>query len=309
MPQVFLSYARDDLAPVERLQAVLEAAGIGVWRDQQSLYAGQAWPKALGEAIAASDAVVLCWSEASAASHFVEAEWTTALALKRPLVPWLLDAAALPAALRALNAITSAAPAEAGAAVQRALAGPAEAPSAEAQRAVLGRLEALPEATPEQVAEAARAVFRQEGWQVQGSVYQITGGTVQIGEAEAPAARRRTTRLAVAVGGLGVLAAILLGVFLWEPLQQMLREQPRPLPLAGQVLDEASEPLAGVVVSFRLGEVAYADTTDAAGRFAFEVLAADTVQVRLTAQKDGYQTHRGDPYLATTNYSFLLRRP
>jgi hypothetical protein len=56
MPSVFLSYSRNDLSLVEQLEAQLKnAPDVSVWRDQESLYGGQRWPKALGEAIAAQD--------------------------------------------------------------------------------------------------------------------------------------------------------------------------------------------------------------------------------------------------------------
>ena len=46
MPSVFVSYARDDLDVVQQLAQGLMERGVSVWRDQDSLYAGQKWPKA-----------------------------------------------------------------------------------------------------------------------------------------------------------------------------------------------------------------------------------------------------------------------
>ncbi len=47
----FLSYSRDvELA--ERVRGSSAMRGVTVWRDQEQLYGGQRWPKALGEAIA-----------------------------------------------------------------------------------------------------------------------------------------------------------------------------------------------------------------------------------------------------------------
>jgi TIR domain-containing protein len=40
---VFLCYARVDAVAVDRLQAVLKAAGITVWRDTDELSPGQDW--------------------------------------------------------------------------------------------------------------------------------------------------------------------------------------------------------------------------------------------------------------------------
>jgi hypothetical protein len=44
MRQVFISYARADLSPVQQLEGALQAQGIAVWRDQESIYGGQQWP-------------------------------------------------------------------------------------------------------------------------------------------------------------------------------------------------------------------------------------------------------------------------
>ena len=93
MPSVFLSYSRHDLFLIEQLEAQLNAQPkISIWRDQEKIYGGQKWPKVLGEAIADQDVVLLAWSKHAAASHFVEFEWTTAIALKKTIIPCLLDA-------------------------------------------------------------------------------------------------------------------------------------------------------------------------------------------------------------------------
>jgi hypothetical protein len=105
MPKLFISYARDDLPIVQKLEQTLVAHGTAVWRDQASIYGGQQWPKAMGEAIAAHDGLVLIWSKHAAASHFVEFEWNTAVALQKTILPCLLDETPLPPALRAINGI------------------------------------------------------------------------------------------------------------------------------------------------------------------------------------------------------------
>ena len=87
LPYVFISCAREDLAVVQPLEQALTASGIAVWRDQESLYGGQQWPKAIGDAISAHDVLLLAWSKHATASHFVEFEWTTAIALRRAIFP------------------------------------------------------------------------------------------------------------------------------------------------------------------------------------------------------------------------------
>ncbi len=102
MSTLFLSYARADLDQVVPLARDLEARGLRVWRDQERLYSGQRWPKAIGEAIAGQEALLLMWSQRAAQSPWVEWEWTTALALQKPLLLCHLDATPLPPSLQAV---------------------------------------------------------------------------------------------------------------------------------------------------------------------------------------------------------------
>jgi hypothetical protein len=105
MNGIFISYSHEDGSTAEKLEEKLCARGISIWRDRESIYAGEHWPRAIGEGIAAQRIFLLLWSEQSALSHFVEFEWNTALALKKTIVPLLLDDTELPAALRAINGI------------------------------------------------------------------------------------------------------------------------------------------------------------------------------------------------------------
>ena len=103
--RVFLSYAHEDLKISQKIEQTLRKKEIAVWRDQESLYGGQQWPKAIGEAIATNDFFLLIWSKNAAESHFVEFEWNTAVALKKTIIPCLLDDTPLPISLRAINGI------------------------------------------------------------------------------------------------------------------------------------------------------------------------------------------------------------
>ena len=82
---VFISYNQTDRKEAERVETVLESNGISTWRDQNSIYAGEKWPKLLGESIAANDVVLLVWSKHAAASEFVELEWCIDIALKKKI--------------------------------------------------------------------------------------------------------------------------------------------------------------------------------------------------------------------------------
>lgn len=60
----FISYAREDGERVDRLQSVLERAGIKVWRDTHNLWAGQDWKGEIRRAITAESlAFIACFSE------------------------------------------------------------------------------------------------------------------------------------------------------------------------------------------------------------------------------------------------------
>ncbi len=61
--------------------------------------------KAIGEAIAATDFFLLFWSKSAADSHFVEFEWNTAVALRKTIIPCLLDDTPLPPLLRGTHSI------------------------------------------------------------------------------------------------------------------------------------------------------------------------------------------------------------
>lgn len=105
MPTIFISYCRDDASIVEPLAEALRADGLCVWRDVDNLYGGEHWPRVIGEAVAAADLVLLVWSQHAQASHFVNQEWNTAVALRKAMLPCRLDATPLPPTLSFINAI------------------------------------------------------------------------------------------------------------------------------------------------------------------------------------------------------------
>ncbi len=61
---MFISYVREDRERVNRLQVVLERAGITVWRDTADLWPGQDWKIEIARAITAGSlAFIACFSE------------------------------------------------------------------------------------------------------------------------------------------------------------------------------------------------------------------------------------------------------
>jgi hypothetical protein len=184
MHKVFISYARVDMDRALELERPLIARGVDVWRDQHSIYGAEQWPKAIGEALADCDAMLLLWSAASATSHFVEFEWTTALALKKTIIPCLLDDTKLPPALAAINTITFHNTDEATPMILAVLPDEPQPSGAERRAQVIGQLERITAADPEEALAQAQALFNQ------GNV-NIGGHWIQGGEAPAPINKSR----------------------------------------------------------------------------------------------------------------------
>jgi TolB-like protein len=77
MPDVFLSYSREDQATARRFAEALERAGLSVWWDQ-TLRSGDAYDEVTEQALKSAKAVVVLWSKRSVASRWVRAEATIA---------------------------------------------------------------------------------------------------------------------------------------------------------------------------------------------------------------------------------------
>src|SRR5262249_36882013 len=143
-----------------------------------SIFGGQQWPKAIGEAIADCDAVLLLWSADSAASHFVEFEWTTALALKKTIIPCLLDETNLPPVLAALNSIDCRNADEAAPMILAVLPDEPQPGGAERRHQVVSQLERVTAAEPAEALAQAKALFTQSNLNIGGHLIQ-GGGDIQ----------------------------------------------------------------------------------------------------------------------------------
>jgi replicative DNA helicase len=103
---VFLSYVQEDVRAVDNLQRVLEAAGIRVWRDKNSLWPGQDWRSEIRNAITGGAlAFIACFScnSASREVSYQREELMLAfeqLRVRRPdglwLIPVRLDDCVIP---------------------------------------------------------------------------------------------------------------------------------------------------------------------------------------------------------------------
>lgn len=298
MPNLFLSYSRKDLPVVQQLEQALQANGHTVWRDLESIRGGEHWPKAIGKGIAANDFFVLAWSLHSAQSHFVEFEWNTALALKKIIIPCLLDDTALPPSLRAINGIHFQDFANGVSALLKSLQQslPDVAPAQQAK--VLAKLQTLKTEAPEKVVTEAKAIFAQHGWNVQGNVYQAAGDihVTLPPPAEAPKKKlleKWQTWVGLIGGILAILAALtelpekvvkMTEIFWSKPEDSIENAATATMQvLAGQIQDENGRPLPGVIVT--LPDHEKTDTTNTYGRYRFEILALPFEPVKLQAFK------------------------
>jgi tetratricopeptide (TPR) repeat protein len=174
MAKVFISYSRSDLGTVLALEQRI-GQRVSLWRDQEKIYGGDRWPKVLGEAIDANDTILLVWSQHSAASHYVEFEWCTALALRKRIIPWILDETPLPPSLRAANGLDARIGEPAVMQLIKSFGRRLPAADRGQSSKVIGELGQISAKLPEAVALAAKAIFNQHNWVVYGNVFQAAG--------------------------------------------------------------------------------------------------------------------------------------
>lgn len=89
MPEVFISYSRQDQAIARSFAEEIERAGFRVWWDQ-AIHPGEAFDEVTERALQAARAVVVLWSKASVDSRWVRAEATQANADGR-LLPVMIE--------------------------------------------------------------------------------------------------------------------------------------------------------------------------------------------------------------------------
>lgn len=321
MPTVFLSYSRADLPLIEQLEACLRASApnISIWRDQEKIYGGQKWPKVLGEAIADQDVFLLAWSKNSKASHFVEFEWCTAIALKKTIIPCLLDDTPLASSLGTFHGYRL----DDSTGLIKSLQA---APLGDVQRRepVIRKLSDITATEETAVLAQAKTVFAQQHWSVQGNVYQAGGdihihhepSTTSLPEKSKPVVEKWQTWVVI-IGG--VLTVILAALQIQErivPPQSPERPssissdgQPAQVveqPVAGTIFDEGDKRLPGVLV--KLPEFNKSVVSDQNGRYQFIVKAYRGQQIELLAEKSDYESTERFVSLGNEHNDFTMQR-
>lgn len=307
--KVFISYNHADREEVEQVEMVLKNNGISVWRDQKSIYAGEKWPKVLGEAISANDVVLLVWSKRAATSEFVELEWCIAIALKKKIIPYRLDQTPLPSSLKAIHAIDADKSGSTDQILQSLQTRFSDADTGRAT-AVITALDDIPEMEPKKIVGTAKAILAQHRWMVEGDVYQASGDIhIHHAPPDPPDSLVGKWQTWVAVT-VGVLTAIGLLLDLPQKMEDLFNRDDTPRvvvqPLSGSIRDQSNDPLPGVKIS--LPKFDLQTTSNQLGYFHFEVEAAKQVQVELMAQKDGYKIHEQYATLGNTGLSFTMRK-
>ena len=104
MPDIFISYGRQDRTHAERIASILEGRGWSVWWDRK-LLAGEQFSQAIEKEIDQTRCVVVLWSTSSVTSSWVRDEATEGTQ-RNILVPVVIDGVELPLGFRQHHAVT-----------------------------------------------------------------------------------------------------------------------------------------------------------------------------------------------------------
>jgi hypothetical protein len=91
MGKAFISYSSSDRFFAELLERRLLDEGLQVWRDANTLLAGEDWRQSIDLGIKDCKLVIVVMSGNSSKSHYVTYEWASAMALRKTILPVLLE--------------------------------------------------------------------------------------------------------------------------------------------------------------------------------------------------------------------------
>lgn len=292
MPQIFISYSRQDLLIAQQLEQAFEANGFSVWRDQESLYGGQQWPKAIGEAIAGCDYFLIAWSQHANTSHFVDLEWNIALALRKTIIPCLLDETPLPPSLSALNGVFLKDFSIDVSQILKTLKQTVPSSDPEHNAQLIRRLGEIVLREPEKVAKEAKILFSQQGWSVQGNVYQAAGNihVTIASSAEKPEKKLLQKWQTWIVFATAIIALIVALLDFPEKITKIIPDQPTSH-LRGLVKDSKGEPISEAIITVdKLPGQKVLTTTDG-GFYIKKIPGQFGERVRVYVAKEGYQKY------------------
>jgi predicted ATPase len=95
-PYVFLSYASADRDRAAGIADALQAAGVNVWLDRESIAGGSSWGSEIVEGIKGCAALLICCTETAMQSRNVKQEIQLAWRYERAYLPLLLEAVQFP---------------------------------------------------------------------------------------------------------------------------------------------------------------------------------------------------------------------
>ncbi|MCS4432871.1 TIR domain-containing protein [Aquiflexum gelatinilyticum] len=293
---IFLSYSRDDYKSVQQIQTLLREKGIMVWIDQESIYAGENWPKAIGEGIAKQSKFMLLWSKHAAKSHFVEFEWNTALALKKKIIPVLLDTTPLPPTLISIQAIEYALLSNSLHFIKKKLDQivPHQIYS---QQEVLDKLDEIKENSPMAVLAKAKMIYKQEGWTIQGNVYQVNGENITIHHPLNSSEKNKKwyelwqTYIALIAGTLGILVILIDIPKKWrEAFPLETEEVIASISVKGIIYNEENQPIVGAIIKIDKLPGESTITTNEGGFIFNDVPGEAGDAVRVYVEASGYES-------------------
>lgn len=98
--KLFISYSREDGGSVRPLVCLLQAAGVDVFVDFESVEYGKRWESELEDAIKNAGRIFVFWSENAAKSQYVKREYSLAIQIgSARVIPVPLDNTPLPSEL------------------------------------------------------------------------------------------------------------------------------------------------------------------------------------------------------------------
>ena len=286
----FLSYAKVDTSTAEQLQRWLNKREVNVWRDQDSILAGERWPRKIGEGIVRNNVFLMLWSLSASTSNYVDFEWNTAIALQKTIIPILLDNTPLPPALAAFQAVTFPLSPNSRLYILHQSSQPSS--TGTQQESVIEKLKAMPN-EPDEAAETAKNIYQQEGWAVQGPVYQIVGNNNTVTNAPSsnslPSKKwyeRWQAYVAILIGLLSVPGTLL-------DIPKKVRDgfendTNKTLSVKGSIITMDNSPVAGAQVKLNL--LPDATTTTSNGGFIFDNVPGEVGEkVRVYVKANGYK--------------------